>query len=238
MAQKIKPNTLRLGITLPWGSRWFYKKSLAFFLEEDHLIREIIREKILAAGIAGIEIERIGTMIRVLVRASRPGLIIGRGGKGIEDLKTAVIKGMRRLRVKNKKSATFSLYINIEELKRSEISAAVTAQQIAFDIEKRRPYRTVLKRNLELMKQNKEIQGAKIKVGGRLNGAEISRSDWMIFGRMPLQTLRANIDYAEATSFNSYGTVGIKVWIYKGEIFEKTSTQPEPQSQRFPWRSR
>lgn len=236
MAQKIKPTTLRLGITLPWGSRWFYKKSLAFFLEEDHCIREIVREKILAAGIASIEIERIGTTIRVLVRASRPGLIIGRGGKGIEDLKDIVTKGIRKLRVKNKKPATCSLHINIEELKRSEVSAAVTAQQIAFDIEKRRPYRTVLKRNLELMKQNREIQGAKIKVGGRLNGAEISRSDWMIFGRMPLQTLRANIDYGEATAFNTYGTIGIKVWIYKGEIFEEAPKQTPPQ--RFPQRAK
>ncbi len=229
MAQKIKPNTLRLGITLPWESRWFYKKTLAFFLEEDHLIREIIREKILAAGIAGIEIERIGTSIKVLVRASRPGLIIGRGGKGIEDLKEAVVKAIRALRVKNKKQTSFSLNINIEELKRSEVSAAVVAQQIAFDIEKRRPYRTVLKRHLELMKQNRDVRGAKIKVSGRLNGAEISRSDWMIFGRMPLQTIRANIDYGEATSFNTYGTVGIKVWIYKGEIFKKDQSLQQPE---------
>jgi small subunit ribosomal protein S3 len=237
MAQKIKPTTLRLGITLPWGSRWFYKKSLSFFIEEDQLIRDIIREKILAAGIAGIEIERIGTTIRVLVRASRPGLIIGRGGKGIEDLKDAITKGIKKLRVKNKKPISFSLYINIEELKRSEISAAVTAQQIAFDIEKRKPYRTVLKRNLELLKQNRDVQGAKIKVGGRLNGAEISRSDWMIFGRMPLQTLRGNIDYGEATAFNTYGTIGIKVWIYKGEIFEETKKQAST-PQRFPQKGR
>ncbi len=221
MAQKIKPNALRLGITLPWNSRWFFKKSLNFYIEEDHRIREVVREKILAAGIASIEIERLGDTIRVTVKASRPGLVIGRGGKGIEELKDAIVKAIRKLRIKNKKSTQFSLSINIDELKRTEVSAAVTAQQIAFDLEKRFPYRSVLKRHLELLKQNREVLGAKIKVGGRLNGAEISRSDWLIFGRMPLQNLRANIDYGEATAFNTYGTVGVKVWIYKGEIFEE-----------------
>lgn len=221
MAQKIKPNALRLGITLSWNSRWFFKKSLNFYIEEDHRIREVVREKILAAGIASIEIERLGDTIRVTVKASRPGLVIGRGGKGIEELKDAIVKAIRKLRIKNKKSTQFSLSINIDELKRTEVSAAVTAQQIAFDLEKRFPYRSVLKRHLELLKQNREVLGAKIKVGGRLNGAEISRSDWLIFGRMPLQNLRANIDYGEATAFNTYGTVGVKVWIYKGEIFEE-----------------
>jgi small subunit ribosomal protein S3 len=225
MAQKIKPNALRLGITLPWNSRWFFKKSLSFYIEEDHCIRDIVRKKILAAGIASIEIERLGDTIRVIVKASRPGLVIGRGGKGIEELKEAVVKAIKKLRVKNKKSAQFSLNINIEELKRTEVSAAVTAQQIAFDLEKRFPYRSVLKRHLELLKQNREVLGAKIKVGGRLNGAEISRSDWLIFGRMPLQNLRANIDYGEATAFNTYGTVGVKVWIYKGEIFEEKKSR-------------
>jgi len=221
MAQKIKPITLRLGITKPWGSRWFFKKSLNYFIEEDFAVREVIREKILAAGIAGIDIERIGEAVRISIKASRPGLIIGRGGKGIEELKEAIASEIKRLRAKNKRPLAFSLSINIDELKRSEVSALATAQQIAFDLEKRFPYRTVLKRQLETMKQNRDVKGAKIKVSGRLNGAEISRSDWMIHGRMPLQTLRADIDYGEATAFNSYGTVGVKVWIYKGETFKK-----------------
>ncbi len=226
MAQKIKPNTLRLGITLPWNSRWFFKKSMNFFLEEDYLIRKVVRKKILAAGIASIDIERLGgETIKVIVKAARPGLIIGRGGQGIEELKTELVKQIKKLRVKNKKTLQFTVNINIEELKRTEVSSAVIAQQIAFDIEKRFPYRTVMKRQLELLKQNREVQGAKIKLGGRLNGAEISRSNWLIFGRMPLQTLRANIDYGEATAFNTYGTIGIKVWIYKGEIFEEKSVK-------------
>ncbi|KKU90906.1 MAG: 30S ribosomal protein S3 [Candidatus Jorgensenbacteria bacterium GW2011_GWA1_48_11] len=221
MAQKIKPNSFRLGITLPWSSRWFPKRSLRFFLEEDHLVRQIVKEKILAAGIHSVEIERTGDDLKIIIKASRPGLIIGRGGKGIEELKEAVLKALGALRRKNKIVKKFSLNLNIEELKRSEISAAVEAQQIAFDIEKRLPYRRVMKRHLDTLMQNREIKGAKIKLSGRLNGAEISRTDWLANGRMPLQTLRAVIDYGEATAFNSYGTVGVKVWLYKGEVFEE-----------------
>jgi small subunit ribosomal protein S3 len=221
MAQKIKPNAFRLGITLPWSSRWFYKRPLRYFLEEDLLIRTLVREKILQAGIASIDIERTSNALRVLIRASRPGLIIGRGGKGIEELKDYVLKAVKKLRVRRKVAGTVNLNLSVEELKRTEVSAAVLAQQIAFDIEKRQPYRRVMKRQLETIMQNRDVKGAKIKMSGRLNGAEISRHDFLAKGTMPLQTLRANIDYAEATAFNSYGTVGIKVWIYKGELFSK-----------------
>jgi len=185
------------------------------------LVRQIVKEKILAAGIHSVEIERTGDDLKIIIKASRPGLIIGRGGKGIEELKEAVLKALGALRRKNKIVKKFSLNLNIEELKRSEISAAVEAQQIAFDIEKRLPYRRVMKRHLDTLMQNREIKGAKIKLSGRLNGAEISRTDWLANGRMPLQTLRAVIDYGEATAFNSYGTVGVKVWLYKGEVFEE-----------------
>ncbi len=219
MAQKINPKSFRLGLTIPWSNRWFFKKNLRYFIEEDFLIRNLIREKILVAGIAAIEIERATDVIKILVRASRPGLIIGRGGKGIEELKNFLTKHMKKLRREKNWSKGFSLNLNVEELSRSEISAPVIAQQVAFDIEKRLPYRRILKRNLDVLKQNKGILGAKIKVSGRLNGGEIARQDQLATGKMPLQTLRANIDYGEATAFNSYGTVGIKVWLYKGEVF-------------------
>lgn len=220
MAQKIKPNTLRLGLTVPWSSRWFFKKPLKFYLEEDHLIRGVIRQKILQAGIAAVDIERLGDQLRISIKAARPGLIIGRGGKGVEELRQVLTRKITALRKENKRPLNFALNINIEELKRSDISAQVMAQQIAFDIEKRLPYRGVMKRSLEGIMQHREVKGAKIKLSGRLNGAEISRRDWLAKGQMPLQTLRANIDYGEATAFNTYGTVGVKVWIYKGEIFE------------------
>ena len=185
------------------------------------MVRQIVKEKILAAGIHSVEIERTGDDLKIIIKASRPGLIIGRGGKGIEELKEAGLKDLGALCRKNKIRDKFSLNLNIEELKRSEISAAVEAQQIAFDIEKRLPYRRVMKRHLDTLMQNREIKGAKIKLSGRLNGAEISRTDWLANGRMPLQALRAVIDYGEATAFNSYGTVGVKVWLYKGEVFEE-----------------
>ncbi|MBI5732712.1 30S ribosomal protein S3 [Candidatus Jorgensenbacteria bacterium] len=221
MAQKINPNSFRLGLTIPWSSRWFPKKQNRFFIEEDHLIRKMVHEKLLTAGIVGVDIERTGDTMRVSIKASRPGFIIGRGGKGIEDFKEALRRALRSLRIKNKLPFNMNFSLNIEELKRTEISAKVAAQQIAFELQKRLPYRGVLKRQLEAMMQNREVQGAKIKLAGRLNGAEIARQDWLARGRMPLQTLRANIDYGEATAFNSYGTVGIKVWLYKGEIFEE-----------------
>lgn len=226
MAQKIKPNLFRLGITKPWSSQWFFKRSLRFFIEEDHLIRKVVKKKILSAGLDSVDIERVGgDVIRVTIKSSRPGLIIGRGGKGIEELKNELLKSIRSLRRENKISDDFVLNLNVEEIKRLEISASVLAQQIAFDIEKRIPYRIVLKRQLETLKQNRQIKGAKIMVAGRLNGAEIARKDWLAFGKMPLQTFRANIDYGEAVAFTTYGTVGIKIWLYKGEIFnEKAET--------------
>lgn len=227
MGQKVKPNAYRIGITLPWQNRWFYKKTLRRFLEEDLRIREYLRKKVLAAGIAAIEIERTADAIRITVRAARPGLIIGRGGKGIDELRAGLLAEIKKFRRAANITAPVSVNLSIEELKRSEVSAAATAQQIAFDIEKRLPYRRVMKRTLDLIMQNREVQGAKIKLSGRLNGAEISRKDWLARGRMPLQTLRANIDYGEATAFNSYGTVGVKVWIYKGDLFEKKDNQRE-----------
>ncbi|MCP6720380.1 MAG: 30S ribosomal protein S3 [Patescibacteria group bacterium] len=223
MAQKTKPTSFRLGLTAPWSSQWFFKKNRRFFIEEDHLIRKVIKGKILTAGIAGIDIERTGEVIKVSIKSSRPGLIIGRGGKGIEELKNALLKTMKSLRRKNKFPDNFTLNLNVEELKRSEISAAVSAQQIAFDLEKRIPYRLIMRRQLETLKQNRGIKGAKIRMAGRLNGAEIARSEWSAYGRMPLQTLRAHIDYGEAISFTTYGTIGVKVWLYKGEIFDKKS---------------
>jgi small subunit ribosomal protein S3 len=221
MAQKIKPNSYRLGLNVPWSSCWFFKRSLRYFLEEDLLIRKIIKKRILQAGIAGVEIERTRDAIRVNVRAARPGLIIGRGGKGIDELKDAVIKAIKALRRKNKVPEKFALNLNIEELKRFEVSAPVLAQQFAFDLEKRLPYRRNMKRLIESIMQNRDVKGAKIRVGGRLDGAEIARVDGLTKGNMPLQTLRAHIDYGEATAFTTYGTIGIKVWIYKGDIFEK-----------------
>lgn len=217
MGNKIRPDAFRVGITKNWISRWFRTKNFQPLLEEDILIRDVIRKKIAVAGIAGIEIEKTGDSFKIFIKASKPGLIIGRGGKGIEELTREIEKGIAKLRVGKK----VSLSLNVEELKRSELSAAVIAQNIAWDLEKRQRARRTIKRALESMMQNREIKGAKIRLSGRIDGAEISRREWLAKGSMPLQTLRADIDYGTATAFTTYGTVGVKVWMYKGEIFNK-----------------
>jgi small subunit ribosomal protein S3 len=220
MGQKIKPTSLRTGITKGWLANWFPKKiDFRNSLEEDVLIRKIINEKIGSAGIDRILIEKAGNNYRISIKASRPGFIIGRGGKGIEDLTKLIDGKLKKLRNEKKILETISLSLNIEELKRSEVSANVIAQTIAWDLEKRMPYRRTIKKYLEQILQNREVKGAKIRVKGRLDGNEIARDEHLEKGNLPLQTLRANIDYGEATAFTIYGTIGVKVWIYKGEIF-------------------
>ncbi len=218
MGNKINPLSFRLGITKNWPVRWFIKGKYAKFLEEDEAIRKVIKSKIGQAGIAAIEIERTASNLKIFIKAARPGFIIGRGGKGIEELNKVIEVVIKKLR---KTKSPVNLSLNVEELKRSEISAPYLAQQIAWDLEKRLPFRRTMKKYLENIMQNKEVKGAKIFLSGRLDGNEIARREWLSKGSLPLQTLRADVDYGQATAFNSYGTVGVKTWIYKGEIFNK-----------------
>ena len=223
MGQKIHPYKFRLGITKNWVSRWFpNKRDARLKLEEDVLIREIIKKKISTAGIVKIEIERAtGNSYKIFIKAARPGLIIGRGGKGIEELSKAIDKSLWKIfRDRGIHKSNHSISLNVEELKRSEVSAQYIAQSIAWDIEKRIRFRRIVKKYLESVMQNREVKGAKIRVSGRLDGAEISRTEWFAKGQMPLQTLRADIDYGEVAANCTYGTVGIKVWVYRGEIFD------------------
>ena len=217
MSHKINPISYRLGINKPWQSRWFIKGGYPKWLEEDLVIRTSVQEKLATAGVVAIEIERTANECRVLVRAARPGFIIGRGGKGVEDLVTLIKKQIK----KKLGYVPNNLSLNIEELKRNEIYAPLIAQQVAWDIEKRMPYRGILKKQIENIMQSKEVKGVKIRVAGRLNGAEISRDEKLSKGSLPLSTLRANIDYGTATAFCTYGAIGVKVWIYKGEIFDQ-----------------
>jgi small subunit ribosomal protein S3 len=214
MAKKINPNTYRLGINKPWNSRWIRtSKYFGKWLEEDEKARKIILEKVGRAGIANIYIERTPSQYKIFIRASRPGLIIGRGGEGIEQLE-------KLLRKELKSDPNIILNLTVEELKRTEVSADVIAQNIAWDLEKRMRYRRVMKRYVDIIMQNREVKGAKVMVAGRLNGAEIARTEHMEAGKLPLTTLRANIDYSKKTAVTKYGAIGIKVWIYKGEIFD------------------
>lgn len=227
MGQKIRPNSLRLGIVEDWNARWMPKRRMfRDLLQEDEAIRDIIEKKIGPAGISRIEIERNNASYKIFIKAARPGLIIGRGGKGIELLSVAIeatLKKLWRERKKGEEQRKMSVSLNVEELKRTEISAVNVAQNIAWDLEKRLPFRRTLKKHLASALQNRDVKGVKIKMSGRLDGAEISRREWLASGKIPLQTLRAWIDYGEATAFASYGTVGVKVWIYKGEVFEKVA---------------
>ncbi len=176
-------------------------------------------KKLAKAGVDKIEIERSGNAVNVIVKTARPGLIIGRGGSGVdqikEDIKKIVAKGQAVGAPK------FEVRLEIEEVKNPDSHAAISAQNMAEQIEKRLPFRRVLKQTLEKILQSKEVRGAKIMMKGRLGGAEIARTEWLAKGSIPLHTLRAIIDYAQATAFTTYGTVGIKVWVYKGEVFDK-----------------
>ena len=186
------------------------------------MIRALIYKELPRTGISEIEIERTREDIRVNIKSNKPGLIIGRRGSGIEALSDKVAKAIKKLRRDKNISLGFSLHLDVVEIRRTETSASVVAGQVAGDLERRLPFRTVLKRHLQFIKSNKEVLGAKIKVSGRLNGAEIARTEWLGFGEMPLQTIRANIDYGSAVAYTTYGTIGVDVWIYKGEQFEET----------------
>ncbi|MBI5220729.1 MAG: 30S ribosomal protein S3 [Candidatus Liptonbacteria bacterium] len=231
MGNKINPVAFRTGVVKNWQTRWFFtdqagasaglRRNYRRFLEEDELIRKVIRNKISQAGIAGIEIERTSANLRVLIRAARPGFVIGRGGKGIEELTRDLENSVRKLR--GPSGGKLRLSLNVEELKRSEVSAAYVAQLIAWDMERRIPFRQTLRKQIEQLSQNREIKGARILVSGRLDGNEISRREWKATGSLPLQMIRADIDYGTASAHCSYGTVGVKVWVYRGEIFNKPS---------------
>jgi small subunit ribosomal protein S3 len=222
MAQKINPVSLRTGVIKDWESKWLPKHfKFGRMLQEDFMIRTIIKGKIGQAGIDSISIEKTANAYRITIRVAKPGFVIGKGGKGIEELTKNIESSLTQLRKERKIKEKVVLSLNVEEIKRYDVSAAVTAQNIAWDLEKRMSFRRTIKRYLERVMQNRDAKGIKIRVSGRLDGAEIARTEKLASGTLPLQTLRANIDYAEATAFTTYGTIGIKVWINKGETFSK-----------------
>lgn len=227
MGQKIHPIGFRVGISRPWSSRWFFgmranpkltdRAQYRTYLQQDEAIRATVNKLVGSAGIASLDIERTTGGLRVIVKAARPGVVIGRGGKGIQDLTAAIDKVLK----KTPGYQQVPLSLNVEELKRSEVSAAHVAHTITQDIQRRIRFRQSMRKQLDALMQNKDVKGAKILMKGRLDGAEIARKEWKVKGSLPLQTLRADIDYAAATAFTTYGTIGIKVWIYKGDVFDR-----------------
>lgn len=207
MGQKVNPNGLRLGINKTWDSRWFAnKKDYAKLLHEDLKIREFITEKLSAAGIARIVVERPAQKARITIYSARPGVVIGKKGQDIETLK----KQLQKMTGKE-------VSLNIVEVRKPETNAALVAEGIAQQLEKRVSFRRAMKRAVQTALRL-GAQGIRITCGGRLGGAEIARVEWYIEGRVPLHTLRADIDFGQATAHTAYGCCGIKVWIYKGEI--------------------
>ena len=207
MGQKVNPNGLRLGINKTWDSRWFAsKKDYAKLLHEDLQIREFIMDKLSAAGISRVVIERPAQKARVTIYSARPGVVIGKKGQDIDSLKT-----------KLQKITGSEVSLNIVEVRKPELDATLVADSIAQQLEKRVSFRRAMKRAVQSALRL-GAQGIRITCGGRLGGAEIARVEWYREGRVPLHTLRADVDYGTATAHTAYGCCGIKVWIFKGEI--------------------
>lgn len=226
MGNKIHPTNFRLGVIYGWKSRWLSKKFYRYFLEEDLRIREFLTKLYNRSGLGEVEVERSGDSVTVIINTAKPGLIIGRGGTGLTDLKNKIEDIIKKLRKKfNYGEGKWNLKLTVNELRNSEVEAKIVAQNVASDLERRIPFRRTIKGALERMMSQKTVFGAKIVLAGRLDGSEMARREWLSKGKVPLQTLRANIDYAQEEALTIYGKIGIKVWIYKGEIFDAKASQ-------------
>jgi small subunit ribosomal protein S3 len=218
MGQKVHPTGIRLGIVKDWSSIWYAdSKTFPEYVRQDHLVREFIKKKLKDASVSLISIERPAKKANITVHTARPGIVIGKKGEDIESLRSEVARmiGMKIQDVR----------INIAEIRKPELDAQLVAEGIAQQLERRVMFRRAMKRAVtNTMRVGAE--GVKVKVGGRLNGAEIARSEWYREGRVPLHTLRADIDYGLAEAHTTYGVIGVKVWIFKGEVFDKPEVAP------------
>jgi small subunit ribosomal protein S3 len=208
VGQKVHPYGFRLGINKPWKSNWYAKKDFPVLLLEDISIREYIKKNLSHAGIANVEIERSASRVRINIHTSRPGIIIGKKGLEVDKLKEEIQKFIQGKQVN----------LNIKEIRRAELDATLIAQNIALQLLKRISFRRAMKKSV-VSAQRFGAKGVKIRCSGRLGGAEIARSEWYREGRVPLHTLRADIDYGTAEANTTYGIIGIKAWVYKGDIF-------------------
>ena len=220
MSHTVHPYAHRLGIIRDWKSRWFaegpkYKE----FLKNDTLIREWLIKRFRGAYVSGIEIERSAKSLRIVIKTSRPGILIGRSGEGATKLRADILSFITKNKMTLPKGQ--ELKIDIEEIRSPESNAAIVSQMVAEAIEKRLPFRRVMKQMVEKVMANRDVKGVRICLGGRLGGAEMARVEDLKKGRVPLQTLRADIDFAREKAHMTYGDIGIKVWIYKGMIFAK-----------------
>jgi len=224
MGQKVHPYGFRVGFTKPWRSRWFAKQGYAKLLQEDLEIKEDLRKRLKSAGVSSIEVDRPGNKLRVTIRTSRPGIIIGRKGAEIEKLKGDLAKSTKR-----------EVFIDIQEVHKPELDAQLVSESVALQLEKRVAFRRAMRKAVDSALRF-GCKGIKVRVSGRLNGAEIARSEWYLQGQLPLHTIRADIDYGFTEAHTTYGVIGIKAWVYKGEIIEgkrrSLTGDPEPRRER------
>jgi small subunit ribosomal protein S3 len=224
MGQKVHPYGFRLGFNKPWRSRWFAKQGYAKLLREDLELKEALRSRLRSAGVSSIEVDRPGNKLRVTIRTSRPGIIIGRKGAEIEKLKQDMARKTKR-----------EVFIDIQEVHKPELDAQLVSESIALQLEKRVAFRRAMRKAVDSALRF-GCKGIKVRVSGRLNGAEIARSEWYLQGQLPLHTLRADIDYGFTEAHTTYGVIGIKTWLYKGEILDLTKRRggllPEPEPRR------
>ncbi len=217
MTHVVHPYSHRLGILRDWKSRWITRdpKRYREFLRADTTIRAFLEKRLRGMHVAGVDIERNNKIMRVVIKTSRPGLIIGRSGEGATKLKADVSAILRTLKLSDESH----LKLDIEEVRSPESNSALVAYTVAEGLEKRMPFRRVLKQTVEKVMANRDVKGVRIAVSGRLGGADMSRGEEIKRGRIPLQTLRADIDFAREKAYLPYGVIGVKVWIYRGEIF-------------------
>ena len=205
MGQKVHPKGFRLGVIEQWDSRWFAKREYAELLHEDTKIRNFLKKRLYHAGVSKIETERAVNRLKIDIYTSRPGIIIGRKGTEVDKLKQEIQKRTSR-----------EVFINIQEIQKPELDAQLIGESVAMQLEKRVAFRRAMRKAVESALRF-GARGIKVRVSGRLNGAEIARSEWYLHGQLPLQTLRADIDYGFAEANTTYGQIGVKVWLYKGE---------------------
>ncbi len=215
MGQKVHPYGFRLGYTKPWKSRWYMDRDYDKFLIEDIKLKDELKDKLKSAGVSSIEIERPGNKLRIIIRTARPGIIIGRKGAEIDKLKADLQKQTNR-----------DVFVDILEVHKPELDAQLVAESIALQLEKRVGFRRAMRKSVDSALRF-GCKGIKVRVSGRLNGNEIARSEWYLQGRLPLHTLRADIDYGFAEAHTTYGLIGVKTWVYKGEILPQKRREPQ-----------
>jgi small subunit ribosomal protein S3 len=229
MGQKVHPYGFRLGVTKTWRSRWFAKQDYAKLLHEDLGLKKQLMTRLRSAGVSQIEMDRPGNRLRITIRTSRPGIVIGRKGAEIEKLKSELAKKTGR-----------EVFIDIQEVHKPELDAQLVTESIALQLEKRVAFRRAMRKAVDSALRF-GCKGIKVRVSGRLNGAEIARTEWYLQGQLPLHTLRADIDYGFAEARTTYGVIGVKCWVYKGEILDgqiPLGMGREPEPRRQPRRDR